>query len=103
MLIPLWHHAERAKVPAAKSVPVRIVKDGSAAAEDPDEAPVSSDFVSGRPLSDAAVDLTRAAGVTGRIALHRLRREPFKTVVFAVAAGLLIGAAQAWRGDRQQR
>jgi molybdopterin-dependent oxidoreductase alpha subunit len=24
-LIPLWHHAERSKVPAAKSVPVRIV------------------------------------------------------------------------------
>jgi len=25
-LIPLWHHAEKAKVPAAKSIPVRIVK-----------------------------------------------------------------------------
>jgi molybdopterin-dependent oxidoreductase alpha subunit len=25
-LIPLWHHAERSKVPAAKSIPVRIVK-----------------------------------------------------------------------------
>jgi molybdopterin-dependent oxidoreductase alpha subunit len=25
-LIPLWHHAERSKVPAAKSVPVRIFK-----------------------------------------------------------------------------
>ena len=24
VLIPLWHHAERSKVPAAKSVPVRI-------------------------------------------------------------------------------
>jgi len=24
-LIPLWHHAERSKVPAAKSVPVRVV------------------------------------------------------------------------------
>jgi molybdopterin-dependent oxidoreductase alpha subunit len=29
-LIPLWHHAEGSKVPAAKSVPVRIVKDGVA-------------------------------------------------------------------------
>ena len=103
VLIPLWHHAERAKVPAAKSVPVRIVKDGAAAFEDAGEAPLSSDFTSGRPLSDGAVDLARAAEVTGRMALHRLRREPFKTVVFAVAAGLLIGAAQAWRGDRQQR
>jgi anaerobic selenocysteine-containing dehydrogenase len=26
-LIPLWHYAEGSKVPAAKSVPVRIVKD----------------------------------------------------------------------------
>lgn len=24
VLIPLWHHAERSKVPAAKSVPVRV-------------------------------------------------------------------------------
>lgn len=29
-LIPLWHHAERSKVPAAKSVPVRVVAEGSA-------------------------------------------------------------------------
>ncbi|OQP86847.1 formate dehydrogenase [Rhizobium rhizosphaerae] len=28
-LIPLWQHAERSKVPAAKSVPVRIVKQNS--------------------------------------------------------------------------
>ena len=25
-LIPLWHHAERSKVPAAKSIPIRIFK-----------------------------------------------------------------------------
>jgi hypothetical protein len=25
-LIPLWHYAERSKVPAAKSVPVRLFK-----------------------------------------------------------------------------
>jgi anaerobic selenocysteine-containing dehydrogenase len=30
-LIPLWHYAERSKVPAAKSVPVRITPDGAAA------------------------------------------------------------------------
>jgi anaerobic selenocysteine-containing dehydrogenase len=27
-LIPLWHHAERSKVPAAKSVPVRVFRVG---------------------------------------------------------------------------
>jgi hypothetical protein len=26
-LIPLWHYAEKSKVPAAKSVPVRIIRD----------------------------------------------------------------------------
>jgi molybdopterin-dependent oxidoreductase alpha subunit len=28
-LIPLWHHAERSKVPAAKSVPVRVLAEGT--------------------------------------------------------------------------
>ena len=32
-LIPLWHHAERSKVPAAKSVPVRITRQGTVLAE----------------------------------------------------------------------
>ncbi|MBV9457717.1 MAG: hypothetical protein JO141_09425, partial [Bradyrhizobium sp.] len=27
VLVPLWHYAEGSKVPAAKSVPVRVVKD----------------------------------------------------------------------------
>jgi molybdopterin-dependent oxidoreductase alpha subunit len=30
-LIPLWHHAERSKVPAAKSVPVRVLAEGTMA------------------------------------------------------------------------
>ena len=25
-LLPLWHHAEGSKVPAAKSIPVRVVR-----------------------------------------------------------------------------
>ncbi len=32
-LIPLWHHAERSKVPAAKSVPIRIRRMDAALAE----------------------------------------------------------------------
>ena len=31
-LIPLWHHAERSKVPAAKSVPIRIERSAAAGA-----------------------------------------------------------------------
>jgi hypothetical protein len=27
-LVPLWHHEEKAKVPATKSIPVRIIKTG---------------------------------------------------------------------------
>jgi anaerobic selenocysteine-containing dehydrogenase len=27
VLIPLWHHAERSKIPAAKSVPVRVFRE----------------------------------------------------------------------------
>jgi anaerobic selenocysteine-containing dehydrogenase len=31
VLIPLWHYAERSKVPAAKSIPVRVRADGDPA------------------------------------------------------------------------
>jgi molybdopterin-dependent oxidoreductase alpha subunit len=31
-LIPLWHHEEKSKTPAAKSIPVRVALDGSSAA-----------------------------------------------------------------------
>jgi molybdopterin-dependent oxidoreductase alpha subunit len=32
-LIPLWHHEEKSKTPAAKSIPVRVTRDQSDAAE----------------------------------------------------------------------
>jgi hypothetical protein len=31
-LLPLWHHAEGSKVPAAKSIPIRVVKHEASAA-----------------------------------------------------------------------
>ena len=34
VLIPLWHHDEQAKVPAAKSIPVRVAKAGALAVAD---------------------------------------------------------------------
>src|SRR5207237_9977200 len=83
VLIPLWHHAERSKVPAAKSVPVRVVRDNSVLAEHPAETPVSSDLIAGSPLSDVATDLTRAAGVTGRLALRGMRQAPPKAIAIA--------------------
>ena len=95
VLVPLWHHAERAKVPAAKSVPVRIVAD-DAATEEP-AAP--SDMISGSPVSDAGRDVATAAGAAGRAAM----RNPVQTVLLAVAAGLAIGAAVKARRGRSRR
>ncbi len=91
VLVPLWHHAERAKVPAAKSVPVRIVADDAAA----DEPAAPSDMISGSPVSDAGRDVATAAGAAGRAAM----RNPVQTALLTVAAGLAIGAAvKAGRG-----
>ncbi len=41
-LIPLWQHAERSKVPAAKSVPIRVVKAASAGPARSEETPTGS-------------------------------------------------------------
>src|SRR3982074_2118684 len=74
VLVPLWHHAERSKVPAAKAVPVRVIRDDAALAERPGETPVSSDLISRSRLSDVVSDVTRAVGLTGRMALRSVRR-----------------------------
>jgi molybdopterin-dependent oxidoreductase alpha subunit len=93
VLVPLWHHAERAKVPAAKSVPVRIVK-GAVARNEP---PAPSDMVSGHPLSDAGRDVTSLGG----LAVNAAKARPFKTAAIALAAGLMVGfAAKGRRGTR---
>jgi anaerobic selenocysteine-containing dehydrogenase len=42
-LIPLWHHAEGSKVPAAKSIPVRIVKEIVPEILEGGEIPISTD------------------------------------------------------------
>ncbi|MFZ2005503.1 MAG: FdhF/YdeP family oxidoreductase [Stellaceae bacterium] len=91
VLVPLWHHAERAKVPAAKSVPVRIVRD----AIPHDEATAASDMMSGHPLADTGRDVTRLGG----LALNAARAQPVKTAAIALAAGLVVGiAAHGRRG-----
>jgi anaerobic selenocysteine-containing dehydrogenase len=43
-LIPLWHYAEGSKVPAAKSIPVRIRRDAVPEAIDADEIPITADL-----------------------------------------------------------
>jgi molybdopterin-dependent oxidoreductase alpha subunit len=93
VLVPLWHHAERAKVPAAKSVPVRILPAGVAA----DQPSAPSDIISGSPLSNIASDLARATEIAGRLALRQIRQKPARTALLTVAACLAIGAATATR------
>ena len=39
-LIPLWHYAEGSKVPAAKSIPVRICKDAPLEYAQAEEIPI---------------------------------------------------------------
>jgi len=93
VLVPLWHHAERAKVPAAKSVPVRVVKDAAVRGE----LAAPSDMMSGHPLSDAGRDVTRLGG----LALSAAKARPVKAAAVALAVGLVVGlAAQRRRGTR---
>ena len=95
VLVPLWHHAERAKVPAAKSVPVRIVKDGAAR----EQPPAPSDMASGRPLSDAGRDVTKLAG----LALNAAKAQPVTATAIVVLIGVAAGVAlQARRRGRRR-
>jgi molybdopterin-dependent oxidoreductase alpha subunit len=93
VLVPLWHHAERAKVPAAKSVPVRIVKDASAC----EQLSAPSAMASGHLLSDAGRDVTKLAG----LALNAAKAQPVKTIAIALAAGVAAGVAVRARRRRQ--
>jgi molybdopterin-dependent oxidoreductase alpha subunit len=95
VLVPLWHHAERAKVPAAKSVPVRVVKEAMALQQP--SAP--SDMASGHPLSDMGRDVAKLAGLT----LSALKARPFRTIAIGLAAGAAAGiAVQAHRRGKRQ-
>ncbi|MFL5269532.1 MAG: FdhF/YdeP family oxidoreductase, partial [Stellaceae bacterium] len=95
VLVPLWHHAERAKVPAAKSVPVRIVRD-EAAHERPE---ASSDRVSGHLLLDAGRDVIRL----GVLALNAAKAQPVKAAGVGLAAGIVMGLLARSRGRRPHR
>jgi hypothetical protein len=102
VLVPLWHHAERAKVPAAKSVPVRVVRDeskheGFGAPRKMAKAP--SDMVSGHPLGDMGRDVTRLGGLV----LNAAKAQPVKAAAVALATGLAVGllAQLRRRGPRR--
>jgi molybdopterin-dependent oxidoreductase alpha subunit len=97
-LIPLWHHAERSKVPAAKSVPVRV------------EAMTLTDrMMEGRkdaarrapprPAGGPRADIEAAAQVAGWIAADAVRRKPLGSV----ALGLLTGIGAVWAAKRRRK
>jgi molybdopterin-dependent oxidoreductase alpha subunit len=98
-LIPLWHHAERAKVPAAKSIPVRI-----------EPMTLTDRMMEGRAIprnagnTDPApprwqADLPAGAQVASWIAADVVRRQPLRSV----AAGLLTGVTLIWAARRRGR
>jgi hypothetical protein len=95
VLVPLWHHAERAKVPAAKSVQVRIVRD-KAVHELPE---VSSDMVPGHLLSDAGSDVIRL----GVLALNAAKAQPVKAAGVGLATGIVMGLLARSLGRRPHR
>jgi hypothetical protein len=94
VLVPLWHHAERAKVPAAKAVPVRIVRDETAR----DEPAAAGDMMSGHPLSDTGRDVTKL----GNLALNAAKAQPLKAAALALVAGLTVGLAVQRRGGKRR-
>jgi hypothetical protein len=42
VLVPLWHYAEGSKVPAAKSIPVRIIRDVVPEVSEAHEIPITT-------------------------------------------------------------
>ena len=99
-LIPLWHHAERAKVPAAKSIPVRIERmtltDRMMEAR---EGHTSPNAVNETPDAPAwKSDLPAGAQVAAWMVEDVVRRQPLRSL----SAGLLTGVALAWAARRRR-
>ena len=85
-LIPLWHHAERSKVPAAKSVPVRVERLFSK----PDLETHPADDVA-TPFKDLTADFGAGMQVGSDMAVQQVKRNPILTVLLSFATGILLG------------
>jgi molybdopterin-dependent oxidoreductase alpha subunit len=85
-LVPLWHHAKRSKVPAAKSVPVRV----SAAAAPADGVATIERRVEA-PLSFLARDMRAGAAV----AAAQWARAGGSHPAWPLGIGLVLGSAAA--------
>jgi hypothetical protein len=87
-LIPLWHHAERAKVPAGKSVPVRVRKSGQVI----DFGAVKKlreDI--GSELSRVGRDLQHGGVETAALGARAIGRHPAWAAAVALLAGVAVG------------
>jgi hypothetical protein len=87
--------AERAKVPAAKSVPVRIVREE--AAHELRESPLG--MVPGHLLSDSGRDVIRL----GVLALNAAKAQRVKAARVALAVDIAAGLLARSRGRRPRR
>jgi molybdopterin-dependent oxidoreductase alpha subunit len=94
-LIPLWHHAERSKVPAAKSVPVRVKALPQSARADEGAA----EHRLGAPLRELTTDLTTSARLAGG-QFGRLARGDAR---IPLGLGLIVGGTAAFLLKRYRR
>jgi molybdopterin-dependent oxidoreductase alpha subunit len=93
-LIPLWHHAERSKVPAAKSVPVRIKRQP----QPPRPEEGAPEHALGAPLREFTADLATTAQIAGELTRTVVRHKP--AVPFGL--GVILGVAAAtWTNRRR--
>jgi anaerobic selenocysteine-containing dehydrogenase len=86
-LIPLWHHAERSKVPAAKSVPVRVERlESKPAVENHPADSIAT------PFTDLKADFAGGVQVGGEMAARQVKRHPIPALLLALATGMLLGS-----------
>lgn len=94
-LVPLWHHAKRSKVPAAKSVPVRVER---AADQSRDRLRTAEHRVE-EPFRFLARDIGAGASVAAQQLARASRRDPR----WAIGIGLMTGALLALLMRRRAR
>jgi molybdopterin-dependent oxidoreductase alpha subunit len=95
-LIPLWHHAEGSKVPAAKSIPVRVYKTASAGGA-PEGAVKKLEPTLREIAAGSAQDIRAAAQIAGELAARTIRKRPLATILGALAIGVAAGAVSGRR------
>jgi molybdopterin-dependent oxidoreductase alpha subunit len=84
-LIPLWHYAERSKVPAAKSIPVRLQKSAQL-----DKDAGATERSLSTPTTELATDLAAGAKMLGAEISGTTRRNPGAALTIAAVAGGIV-------------